>query len=141
MSANKNKLHFTVYQQSSETWWFDNDGDKHSANTIYANLRFYEDGTVIGIRSKSIPDIKATDTFTMKGKWSLDKNKVSFNLKKIIEINDTVKIDISEYEERQMKYAGKIANDNSLIKEGEFQGEIDGDNITIDKHVFYKLSV
>ena len=137
----EDKLHFTVYQQNSKTWWFDTDGDKHEHSTVYANLRFYEDGTVIGIRSTKIPKVNVPGSFTLKGNWTVDKNMVSLSLKKIVEIDDTIKIDITEYEERQMKYAGKIADDNSLIKAGEFQGIIQGNNITIGNHLFSKLPV
>ena len=137
----EDELHFTVYQQNSKTWWFDNDGDKHEHSTIYANLRFYEDGTVIGIRSTKIPKANVPGSFTMKGNWTVDKNVISLNLNKIVEIDDTIKSDITEYEERQMKYAGKIADDNSLIKAGEFKGLIQGNNITIGNHLFSKLPV
>ncbi|OUS00999.1 hypothetical protein A9Q86_09650 [Flavobacteriales bacterium 33_180_T64] len=137
----EDKLHFMIYQQNSKTWWFDNDGDKHNHSTIYANLRFYEDGTVIGIRSTKIPKLNIPDSFTMKGDWTVDKNIIHLNLEKTGTIDDTIKIDISEYEERQMKYYGEIADDNSLIKAGKFQGIIQGDTITIGNHLFSKLTV
>jgi hypothetical protein len=137
----EDKLAFTVYQQHFKTWWFDTDGDKHNHSTIYANLRFYEDGTVIGIRSTKIPKINIKGSYIMIGNWTVDKNSVSLTLKKIEDVDDTIKIDITEYEERQMKYAGKIADDDSLIKAGEFQGIIEGNNITIGNHLFSKLPV
>ena len=137
----EDKLEFTVYQQNFKTWWFDNNGDKHDHSTIYANLRFYDDGTIIGIRSIEIPKVNFEGSFTMIGSWTVDKNKLNLTLQKIVEIDDTIKIDVTEDEERQMKYAGKIADDNSLIKAGEFQGIIQGNNITIGNHVFTKLPV
>ncbi len=137
----EDKIDFTVYQQHFKTWWFDNDGDKHDHSTIFANLRFYEDGTVIGIRSTIIPKINVKGSYTMIGNWTVDKNNVSLTLKKNETIDDTIKINITEYEERQMKYAGTIADDNSLIKAGTFQGIIQGNNITIGDHLFSKLPV
>ena len=106
------KLHFGVYGQSFETWWYDNDGDKHFHSIIYANLRFYEDGTIIGIRSSTIPKIDVRDSFTMKGNWALVDNKLTFHLDKVSAVEDSIAIQITEADKREMKYYGEIADDN-----------------------------
>ncbi|WP_340075731.1 hypothetical protein [Leptobacterium sp. I13] len=135
----EDKLHHAVYQQHVRSWWSDSDGDIHRHSTIHATLRFYEDGTIIGIRSSNIPKIEVPSSYTMKGNWTLDKNRLSFNLEKVSDIDDTVDIYISEEDRRQMKYAGSIANDDSLIKAGKHKGKIKGTFIYIKGYTFAKM--
>lgn len=133
------KLEFTVYQQSFETWWSDDYGDKQYHSTVYANLRFYEDGTVIGIRSSVMPKKEVVDSFTLQGKWTAKKNEISFELEKVSEVDDTIKIYLSEADHREMKYTGQIADDKSLIQAGAFKGTIQGGTLSIGSHIFIKI--
>ena len=97
-------LHFGIYRQHFRTWWYDSDGDENDYGTVHATLRFYEDGTVIGISSKNLPKLEVEKTFTLKGNWELDKNKLTLHLEKVSEVDDSIDIYISPEEERNMKY-------------------------------------
>ena len=135
------KLHFDVYRESFETWWYDNDGDRHHHSTIFANLRFYADGTVIGIRSNVIPKKDVEESFTMQGKWTLNENQLNLNLEKTSAIDDRIQINIDDEDRRQMKYYGEIADDHSLIKSGQHKGIIRENEIHIGSHIFTKIAV
>ncbi|MDB4285756.1 hypothetical protein N9933_00480 [bacterium] len=132
-------LHFEIYQQQFKTWWNDSDGDKHHHSTIYANLRFYENGTVIGVRSSGIPNLNVPKSFTLKGKWEANDNNLDFTLEKVSEADDSIEIYISDEDERQMKYYGEIANDDSLIKAGIHKGTVKENAIHVGNFVFSKL--
>ncbi len=135
----RNKPSFGIYQQSFETWWYDDYGDKHYHSTIYATLRFYEDGTVIGSRTTVFPKNKVKDSFTLSGKWEIDNKLLSFDLEKVSDVYDTINIYISPEEQREMKYYGRIADDSSLIKAGHYEGYIHDQSLQLDGHTFQLL--
>lgn len=124
----------SIYLEEAKTWWNDNDGDYHYHSTERASLRFYEDGTLLGIRLAKIPHGDLPDTFTYKGTWQVEKNKLSFQLKKVTDVDDTIDPYIPYEDQRQMKYAGHIANDDSLIKAGNYEGIIQNGALKIGKH-------
>ena len=130
------KLHYGIYEQSSKTWWSDSDGDSHSRETVYANLRFYEDGTVIGIRQQSVLKKENPGSFVYKGTYMLSGNKIEFTLDKVVDTDDTVFHYITPEEQRDMKFAGHIANDDDLIKAGTYKGLIIGSSLQIGKYEF-----
>ena len=129
-------LELAMYEQKCETWWSDSDGDSHHRPTVYACLRFYEDGTIIGIRDRSILKLEDSSSFVYKGIWSLKENRLHFNLEKVKEIDDAVKHTISKEEERNMKYAGHVANDYSLIKNGIYSGTVKGNTLYLNDFHF-----
>lgn len=135
------KLHFGVYQHQFKTWWYDSDGDTHDHSTLSANIRFYEDGTVIAVRSSHIPKIEFPESFTMKGNYQVDKGNITLSLEKVSQVDDSISIYISEEERREMKYYGEIADDDSLIKAGNYTGRISKDSIIIGKFNFLKLEI
>jgi hypothetical protein len=129
-------LKYAIYEQKSETWWSDSDGDSHTRPTIYANLRFYENGTVIGIRDRGILKIENENSYVYKGQWQTKENTIEFNLEKIKDVNDKVDLDISEHEHRDMKYAGHVANNDDIIKAGIFKGLIKDNSLHVGKFKF-----
>ncbi len=135
------KLSMSAYRQQVSTWWYDNDGDKHQQGTLYASLRFFEDGTVIGIRANRIPKIDLPDSFSLKGTYTLDEGNITLALVKTSGVDDSIPIHISEADRREMKYYGEIAHDESLIKAGEYRGEIRGNSIRLGKHTFTQVPV
>ncbi|MEQ8302047.1 MAG: hypothetical protein RIB47_01555 [Cyclobacteriaceae bacterium] len=132
-------LSFDHYQQKSETWWSDSDGDTHSRDIEYASLRFYEDGTVIGKRDIAILKLEMEDSYVYKGTWSVLENKLKFHLEKVQDVDDTIFKYISAEEQRDMKYAGHITVDDDLIKDGFYTGTIKGDTIEVGSMVFSKV--
>lgn len=140
-NPNVDRLHFGVYQQAFKTWWYDSDGDTHEEGTLYANLRFYKDGTVIAIRSLNIPKIEVLDSFTMKGSYAVEENQLTFSLKKNTDTDDSITIDISEEDRRNMKYYGEIADDNSLIKAGTYTGSVQENTLSTGNFTFSKLAI
>ena len=116
----------SIYLQEVKTWWNDSDGDYHDRGTDYAALRFYEDGKVIGIRKAQIPSLEHPDSFTYKGTWKVSKNNLSIELEKVTDVEDNIEVYISPEETRDMKYAGHIADDDSLIKAGQYTFTING---------------
>ena len=133
-------LSFDHYQQKSETWWSDSDGDSHSRSTKYASLRFYEDGTVIGKREIAILKLDVKDSFVYKGTWSVTENNLKLHLEKVQDVDDTVFHHISAEEERNMKYAGHITTDDDLVKAGVYRGTIKGNTLEIGSMVFSKVT-
>jgi hypothetical protein len=134
------QLSYGHYQQESETWWSDSDGDSHSRGTQYACLRFYEDGTVIAKRDIAILKLAIEDSYVYKGSWSVSENNISLQLDKVTNIDDTVSLDISPEEKRDMKYAGHISHDDDLIKAGFYTGTIKGDVLQIGSMTFSKVT-
>ncbi|RMG68824.1 MAG: hypothetical protein D6722_11340 [Bacteroidetes bacterium] len=130
------QLEWGVYRQEALSWWFDSDGDRHERGIYHASLRFYEDGTVIGIRSSAFPKREMPDSFTLKGTFTVQKNRLALSLEKVREVDDTIFTYISPEEQREMKYYGEIADDNSLIKAGLYQGRISGHTLLIGVHPF-----
>ena len=53
-------------------------------------------------------------------------------------VDDSIEIQITEADRREMKYYGEIADDNSLIRAGEHRGTICGDTISIGNFSFNK---
>ncbi|QHI36786.1 hypothetical protein IMCC3317_21560 [Kordia antarctica] len=139
-NSHLDKLQFAVYQQKFKTWQYATEGSQHTHSTIYANLRFYKDGTVIGVRSSGIPKVDVLDSFTQKGKWSLLNNKLQFTLKNTSQIDDAIVIYIPEEDRREMIYDEEIAKDTSLLKAGDYEGEIRGDTILVGDFIFSKLA-
>lgn len=135
----KDKLEYSIYEQKSETWWSDSDGDSHTRPTIYSSLRFYENGTVIGIRDRGILKIENENSFVYKGIWNSSENTIQFNLDKIRDIDDSVNLNISDEEHRDMKYAGHIAIDSDLIMAGNYKGTIQGNQIIVNSFTFTKV--
>lgn len=134
------KLKFKTYEQKVKTWWYDSDGDLHNHSVDYACLRFYENGQVIGSRSRGILKIEEEESFVYKGQWKLDKNKLSITLKKVKNIDDSLEIYISPEDRRNMKYAGSIADDSSLIKEGDYRATIKGERLDFGNFDFYEFT-
>ncbi|TCP28674.1 hypothetical protein EV195_101855 [Tenacibaculum skagerrakense] len=130
------KLHFGIYEQSCKTNWLDSDGDSYSTETEYANLRFYEDGVVIGIRQQAVLKKENPDSYVYKGTYIVKENTIELELNKVSDVNDKIFHYISPEEQRNMKYAGHIADDNDLIKQGKYKGHILGDSLTIGKFKF-----
>lgn len=135
----RQKPSFGIYQQSFETWWYDSDGDKQYHSTIYATLRFYEDGAVIGNRATVFPKKTVKSSYTLSGTWKVENKLLSFDLEKVSATDDSVDIYISPEEEREMKYYGQIADDSSLIKFGHYEGYIHDQSLQVDNHTFQLL--
>ncbi len=134
------QLSYSHYQQESETWWSDSDGDSHSRGTQYACLRFYEDGTVIAKRDLAILKLEVEESFVYKGNWSVSEQNIELQLDKVKDVDDTVSLNISPEEERDMKYAGHITHDDDLIKAGVYRGTIKGDTLQIGSMTFSKVT-
>ncbi len=133
------KLEFGLYDQSVKSWWYDSDGDLHNHSLDHACIRFYENGDIIASRNKGILKIEEEDSFTYKGTWKRDKNKLTISLEKVKEVNDSLEIYISPEDRRNMKYAGSIADDNSLIKAGSYNAIIKGDILEFSSFEFKKF--
>lgn len=134
------KLNYTIYEQYGETWWSDSDGDSHTRPTVYANLRFYEDGALIGLRDRGILKIENIDSFVYKGNWEINEDKIKIILNKVKDIDDSVYLYISPEEKRDMKYAGHITHDSDLIKEGIYQGVLRESTIKIGNFLFRSIT-
>lgn len=135
------QLQHTIYQQKFENGNSDDYGDYNYHSTLYANLRFYEDGTVIGIRDSILPKMAFKTSYHYKGTWKVKENNISINLEKISDIDDTVSVYFSDEERRSMKYAGSIADDDSLIKAGTYDGVIKGNTIEFPRFTFNTLDL
>lgn len=133
-------LHNGIYEQSSRTWWYDSDGDQHEGETEYADLRFYEDGTVIGIRKQAIPKKENPDSFVYQGRYSQNENRIDFTLKKVVDTDDRVVHHISSEEQRNMKYAGHIVSDDDLIQAGTYSGVIAENSLQIGEFEFRRIT-
>ena len=134
------KLHYTIYEQTGETWWSDSDGDSHTRPAVYANLRFYEDGILIGIRDRRILKKENEDSFVYKGTWEVNEDKIKIILNKVKDVDDSIYFYISPEEKRDMKYAGHITHDHDIIKEGVYQGTLRENTIKIGKFLFRSIT-
>lgn len=122
-----------IYEANLYSWWYDNDGDKHSTYHS-ANLRFYDEGIVIskGGAGKQI-DINNPESFSLKERYEFIEEQLILNLEKASGTDEII-----EWWDVEMKYAGDVISNNDFLKAGRHVAIIDDNSIKVCNLTFVK---
>lgn len=122
-----------IYEASLYSWWYDNDGDKHSTYHS-ANLRFYDEGIVIssGGAGKQI-DINDPESFSLKGRYEFIEEQLILKLEKASGTDEII-----EWWDVEMKYAGDVISNDDFLKAGRHVAIIDDNSIKVCNLTFVK---
>ena len=117
----------TLYKATLESWWWDNDGDKHK-DWHSAYIRLYDNGEAIYRAGFDSVELTLDDetSYSLRGTYTIEDDIIHLELKPAPGKNE--KIDWTDVE---MKYGGALVYDEYFLSAGNYEAKMSNGECTI----------